>query len=106
VAVIKSKIGQRLVGLFVLVLGGGFTAWSWYTALTEGYYYRKAVALFPVLAIAGLGLLLFPIDGDRLRAEHGVETPQSLAHYPLAWKVLFVVALAAGLGNWLALSRL
>jgi len=104
-SVIESQFGQRLIGLLVLILGGGFTAWSWYTALTEGYYYRKAVALFPVFAVVGLGLLLFPIDVKRLQAEHGVRRPQSLAHYPLAWKVLFFVALAAGLGNWLAISQ-
>ena len=39
---IESKLGQRLLGLFMLVLGGGLTIWVWYTALTEGYYYRKA----------------------------------------------------------------
>lgn len=103
---IESKIGQRLVGLLSLALGGGFTAWSWYTALHEGYYYRKAVVFFPFFAVLGLGMLLFPIDMDRLRAEHGVDKPQKLAHYPLAWKVLFVVGLAASLGNWLAISQL
>ncbi len=103
---IESKIGQRLVGLFLLAVGLGFTAWSWHTALNEGHYYSKAVALFPVFAVTGLGLLLFPIDVNRLRAEHGVDKPQSFAHYPLAWKVLFVVALAAGLGNWLAIAQM
>jgi hypothetical protein len=102
---IESKIGQRLLGLALLALGSGFTAWSWYTALNEGYYHRKAVALYPVFAVAGLGLLLFPLDMERLRAEHGVEKPQKLAHYPLVWKVLVVVALLAGLGNWLAISQ-
>jgi hypothetical protein len=104
--VIESKLGQRLVGLCFLALGGGFTAWSWYTALTEGHYYRRAVALFPVFAVVGLGLLLFPIDMERFRAEHGIDRPQKLAHYPLAWKLLVGVALAAGLGNWLAITRL
>ncbi len=53
---IQSKLGQRFGGLFLLLLGGGFTIWSWYTALTEGYYYRKAVAFFPAFAVVGLGL--------------------------------------------------
>jgi len=102
---IESKIGQRLAGLFLLALGGGFTAYSWYTALNEGYYFEKAVALFPVCAVAGLGLILFPLDMERLRAEHGVDKPQKLAHYPPIWKLVFVLALLAGLGNWLAIAR-
>lgn len=102
---IESKIGQRVVGLFLLLVGGGLTAWSWYTAVNDGNYYRKAAALLPVVAVAGLGMLLFPIDMERLRAEHGVDRPQKLAHYPRAWKVLFVVAILAGLGNWLAISQ-
>ncbi|MBN9122950.1 MAG: hypothetical protein J0I06_28070 [Planctomycetes bacterium] len=102
---IESKIGQRLVGVFLLILGGGFTAWSWYTALNEGYYYRKAVVLFPFFAAIGLGGLLFPIDMARVRAEYGVDRPQKLTHYPTAWKVLFAAGLVAGFGNWLALSQ-
>jgi hypothetical protein len=102
---IESKIGQRLVGVFMLALGAGFTAWSWHTALTEGYYYEAAVALFPAFAVIGVGMILFPIDVARLRAEHGVDKPQSLAHYPPVWKVLMVVALAVALGNWYAIAR-
>jgi hypothetical protein len=102
---LQSKIGQRLLGLLLLVLGGGFTVWSWYTALTEGYYYRKAVALFPAFAVLGLGMILFPIDIERLRAEHGVDKPEKFAHYPPAWKVTVFVAVLAGLGNWLAISQ-
>jgi hypothetical protein len=103
--VIESKTGQRLVGLFLLALGGGFTAWTWYTALNEGYYYEKAAGIFPIAAVGGLGLLLFPMDMTKFRAEHGVDKPTTWAHYPPAWKALFVVAVLAGVGNWLALSQ-
>jgi hypothetical protein len=102
---IESKIGQRLVGLVLLLLGGGFTTWSWHTAITEGHYSREEAAFFPLFALVGLGLLLFPIDMQRLRAEHGVDRPQKFAHYPLVWKVLCVAALIAALGNWLVISR-
>jgi hypothetical protein len=104
--VIESKWGQRLVGLLLFILGIGFSAWSWYTALTEGSYHREAVATFPVFAVVGLGLLFFPLDMEKIRAEHGVDKPRQFSHYPTAWKVLFFVALAAGLVNWLAISRL
>lgn len=102
---IESKLGQRLGGLFFLILGSGFTVWSWYTALNEGYYYRKAVAVFPGIAVIGLGMLFYPIDMEQFRATYGVDRPNQFAHYPIEWKVLFFVALAAGLGNWFVISQ-
>jgi len=104
--VIQSRFGQRLVGALMLVVCGGFTAWTWYTALQEGYYSRKAAALFPALLVFGLGLLVFPIDVERLKAEHGVERIESPEQVPPAWWGVFFAALAAGLGNWYALSQL
>jgi hypothetical protein len=103
---ITSTIGQRLAGLFLLLLGVGFTAYTWYVALHGESYSDKAAGVFPVIVVAGLGLLLFPVNMEHLRAVHGVDKPQKLAHLPLAWKLLLPVALLAGLGNWLALSQL
>jgi hypothetical protein len=56
---VRSKLGQRLGVLIILALGAVATAWVWYTALTEGYYYRKAAFLFPCLAVFGLAEILF-----------------------------------------------
>lgn len=103
---IRSKVGQRLVGVLLLAVAAGFTAWVWYTALTEGSYYRKAAAIFPAFVVIGLGMALFPIDVDKLRAKHSVEHIQSFRQLPLAWKVLLFVALVAGFGNWYALAQL
>jgi hypothetical protein len=103
---IRSKVGKRLVGVLVLAVGAGFTAWGWYTALTEGYYYRMAAVIFPGFTVIGLGMALFPIDEDKLRAELGVEQIRSFRQLPLAWKVLLFVALVAGFGNWYALKQL
>ncbi|HLN26564.1 MAG TPA: hypothetical protein VK395_02400 [Gemmataceae bacterium] len=103
---IRSNLGQRLIGLLAFAGGLGLTGWVWHTALTEGEYYRKAAALPPLLAVFGLGLLLFPIDVEKLKAEHGVEKFESWHQMPLEWKVLLFVALAAALGNWYAIAQL
>jgi hypothetical protein len=55
--------------------------------------------------ILGLALLFFPIDREWSRTEHGVDKPQSLAHYPPIWKGLLAVAVLAGIGNWFAIAR-
>jgi hypothetical protein len=97
---------QRIAGLFLLLLGAGFVAWQWHTALTEGGFSPKAAAFFPMFAVLGLGMMLFPIDRAELMAKHGVEKPQSFKHLPPAWKFFLVLAIAAGAGNWIAMINL
>lgn len=104
--VIRSKIGQRFGGLFILLIGAGYTAWLWYKLHTEGYYHEYAAAVFPVFAVLGLGLILFPMDLDEIKAKYGVEKPESFQQMPLPWKILFFVALAAGIGNWIAMANM
>ncbi len=99
VSLVQSSAGQRAIGLLMLLACGGYTAWSWYTVLTEGYYYRLAV-FFPAFAVIGFGLLAFPIDVQR----YGGERPRSFGDLPPAWQWLFVLALVAALGNWLAMA--
>ena len=102
---IESKLGQRLIGLFVFLAGSAATAWTWYSALYEGYYYPKVAALGPVFVVFGLALLLAPMDMEKFRAEHGVAKPEKWAHYSTEWKLMMVLALLAGLGNWFAISQ-
>jgi hypothetical protein len=106
VFVIRSKLGQRFLGLFLLGLGGGFTAWSWYTALVQGYYYQKAVIFSPFPAVIGITLMLFPIDVDKFREKYGIETVEKFSQLPPEWMIAFVLAIIASLWNWFAFSRL
>ena len=103
---IESKAVQRVFGLFMVVLGVAVMKGSWAAALgPTPPVYPKAGVLVPFLIAAGLAMVLFPIDKERLRAEHGVDRVTALAHYPRAWRVLFVVGGLATLVNWLALTR-
>jgi len=83
------------------LVSGGFTAWSWYTMLTAGYYYRNAAMLFPAFGVFGLALVLIPgyreerlARGEDISGLSGVEllTPR--------WRAVLILALAAGFGNW------
>jgi hypothetical protein len=103
---IESKLGQRIVGVILFLAAVGGTVGMWYAALAEGYYYPKLVAIGPMIAIMSLCMVAFPMDFAKLRAEHGVDKPEKMAHYPAVWKAAFVLAVAAGLGNWYAMSQM
>lgn len=100
----KTRLQQRLAGLFILVVGIGFTIYGWTSALETHRYSPKAAFLFPFFAGLGIALLAFPITRDELMAKYGVEKPRSLSHYSWGQKVLFLVAFAAGALNYAALS--
>jgi hypothetical protein len=102
---IRSQIGQRLLGA-LFILGCGWFTWSeWQTLVHEGYYHPKAAVLFPLMTLAGVGLLLFPFDYDRLQAEHGVDRVQHFSHMPLIWKLWSLVMIAAAIANWAAMAN-
>jgi hypothetical protein len=96
---------QRLGGLLIMLLGGGFWAWGWYTALNEGYYYGKASILFPAFFVLGLGLLIFPgYKEERISRGEDISGLSGLQLLTPLWWVILVVALVAGFGNYIILS--
>ena len=102
---LNSNLGQRMVGLISLLVGTGFTAWSWYTAVGEGFYYHKAAMIFPVFAVLGAAAMFFPLDAQGLQGELSIARPARFLQYPTSWKILTAVAIIAGLANWFALSQ-
>jgi hypothetical protein len=105
---IESKVGQRIGGTILFILGAGATAWTWHSALTEGEYYPKVAMLGPAFAVVAIGMIVFPMDMEQLRLEHGVPKPDKLrfAHFPLIWKAITVVAVIAGVVDWIAIEWL
>jgi hypothetical protein len=77
---------------------------EWYSTQVS-YYPPKAALLFPVFALGGAALLLFPFDYDRLQAEHGVDQVEHFGHMPLAWKLWSLVMIAASIANWCAMAN-
>ncbi len=99
-----QKLKQRLVGVFLIVVGTGYTVYEWRNALTSGTYHPKVAFLFPVFAMLGLAVLLFPVTKEDMLAKYGVERPSSLRHYSGGQKILFLLAIAAGALNWALMS--
>ncbi|MBX9681272.1 MAG: hypothetical protein K2X38_21150 [Gemmataceae bacterium] len=103
---LPSKLVQRLGGCLLFLAGLAVTAWTWHSALIQERFSTRLGGLGPVVAIGGLSLMLMPMDIDWLRRTHGVHKPYRFAHYPPAWKAVMVLALIAGIANYLALTRM
>ena len=96
---------QQAGGLLIALLGAGFTGWNWYTALYEGYFYRKASMLFPAFLILGLGLVTFPgYKEERIARGEDISRLQGWKLITPRWWVIIVIALAAGAANYILLS--
>jgi len=96
---------QRLGGVFMFLLGGAATGWTWYTALNKGYYYTKASMLFPAFCILGIGLIVFPgYKEERLARGEDISQLSGSQLLTPRWWVILVISLVVGFGNFLLLS--
>jgi hypothetical protein len=101
---VKTKLRQRVGGLVMLLIGIGFTIYGWTSAMETQRYSPKAAFLFPFFAGLGIALMAFPVTRDELMAKYGVEKPRSLSHYSWGQRILFLVAITAGVLNCALLS--
>lgn len=100
-----SRQKQQLGGLLIALMGAGFTIWTWFTALTKGYYYRKTSMFFPAALVLGLGLLIFPgYKEERTAKGEDISQLSGLQLLTPRWWVILVLALAAGGINFYLLT--
>jgi hypothetical protein len=100
----RPRWTQRLGGLFIALIGAGGVAWSWYTALHRGYFYSKAGFLFPAFCVLGLGLIFAPgYKEERIARGEDISGLSGTQLLTPRWWAILVVALLAGLGNYLLL---
>jgi hypothetical protein len=98
---------QQLVGLFIAVLGAGFTGWTWYTALHEGYFNRKASMLFPAFLVLGLGMIVFPgYREERIARGEDISRMKGWKLITIRWWAILIIAFVAAGVNYLLLSSL
>jgi len=102
-----SRWKQQLGGLFIALTSSGVTAWTWRTALNEGYYYPKASMLFPAFCVVGLGLILFPgYKEERIARGEKISEMSGWKLITARWWAILVVSLLVGIGNYFLLSSL
>jgi hypothetical protein len=89
------------------LIGAGFTAWSWYTALYRGYFYPKASMLFPAVFVLGLSIVVFPgYEEERIARGEDLSRLQGWRRLTPRWWAVVLIGLAAGAANYLLLSSL
>jgi drug/metabolite transporter (DMT)-like permease len=98
---------QQVGGLFIALLGAGFTGWSWYTAFYRGYFYPKTSMLFLAFCILGLGMIIFPgYKEERVARGEDISRLQGWKLITPRWWAILTLALAAGGANYVLLSSL
>ncbi len=99
----KQKVG----GLLLVIFGGGFWIWGWYTALNEGYYYIKASMFFPAIFVVGLGIIVFPgYKEERIARGEDISGLTGFRLLTPRWRAILIGALIMGIANYLMLSSL
>jgi hypothetical protein len=97
---------QRLGGAFIALLSGSFVAWGWYTALTRGYYYRKAALIFPAFLVIGIALLAIPgYREERIARGEDVSRLEGMQLITPRWWAVLALAIVASLANAYFIQR-
>jgi len=95
---------QRLGGAFIALLSGALLAWSWYTALHRGYFYRNAAMLAPAFLVIGIALIAIPgYREERIARGQDISRITGSKLITPRWWAVIALALAASLVNELFL---
>lgn len=101
----EPKLKAKLLGLLVLGIGVGGTAYNWYTIVTQGIYWKKASFLFPFFACLGLSMILYPLSKAESLAKYGSEQIP-WEHIPKGQKLLILLGVVLGAFQWAVFSGL
>ncbi|MBP3959319.1 hypothetical protein J8F10_29085 [Gemmata sp. G18] len=102
-AFVESRLGQRLIGLFLFGIGAFGVFWFWREALRGNEVGYLSAIFFPFATAVGTGNLLFPYDFATQRQRYGRGEARTWEEVPEPMKVFIVLGLCASLINWWAL---
>lgn len=104
--VVQSKLGQRLLGLLI-VLGGGYAAHHvWNEVNLTKEFGLKSAFLLPFVITLGLGVIAFPVDAYAQKWKYGAARPRNWKEMPAGMKLTLVLSLCAGIGACYTLYRM
>ncbi len=87
------------MGAVMLVASLAVTVYAWYYGYTHGRVFSMWILIPPAFVMISIGLLLFPMDVDKLEREHGVDRVQEWKHLPTPWRVILALAFLAAVAN-------
>ena len=94
------NIGLKAGGTLGIVLGGGLSGFTWYSAHHDGQFSLYVALLAPLLFVWGLALVILPIQRLVIPQEIDGKLDYNLRHpkyTPLGWGVMLCGAAAGGL---------
>jgi hypothetical protein len=95
---------QRFGGCLIALLGALGTADVWYNAVHDGLFFEKASFLFPVFFVVGIAGLFFQgYKEERLARGEDISELRGWKLLTTRWRVVFVLSLVLGFGNYLIL---
>ena len=80
-----------------------FVAWSWFTAVNLGFFYLRAILIFPAFAVVGIALILFPgYKEERLARGEDISRLKGPALITARWWIVLAVGfVATAINYWL-----
>jgi hypothetical protein len=85
-----KSLKSRILGFILILLGVGLVHINWHQLRQDGNYSIKMAAFGPLIGIGGVFLLFFPSMAGK----------PSTTKEKIIVLMVFVIGLAAGLGNW------
>jgi hypothetical protein len=95
---------QRIGGVLAVLLGISGTAYGWYLAVHDGLLYEETSFIFPACIVVGVAMIFLQNSKEeRIARREDVTKLHGWKLLTPQWKVIFLAALAMGLGNYLVL---
>lgn len=101
-----ERVGSYAIGGFLFLLGVGFLVWFEMMDRAPGKLFNLLAAGGVAAILSGVGLFIWPLDGERLDAFQNEPNPVAVFQVmPVFWKVWLLVILVAMIGAFIYVAQ-
>ncbi|HUQ68836.1 MAG TPA: hypothetical protein VM165_04895 [Planctomycetaceae bacterium] len=102
----EERVGSYAIGGFLFLLGSGLMVWFYYTQRAPSKLFNLLAAGGIASFLSGIGLFIYPLDGQRLDAFQNEPNPIAVFQImPIFWKLWLLVILAAMIGAFIYVAQ-